>query len=205
MLEPDVAQAIAITLHELATNAAKYGALSRPNGHVRLEWSHTPDGRLRLRWMETGGPLAQKPTRKGFVSRIIVQMIDQQIGKVRFDWRKRRACLRNYTSGVRMSAVGTLFRRARSSWRCPIFGAKQTSRLRTRTSDFEPLPTSNGSPSQSPYLRVRWRRGHQRVVGFAAFGCDWPSNWRRRSICNLRPAGSSRSSFNDVRSLSPIS
>jgi PAS domain S-box-containing protein len=88
LLEPDAAQAIAITLHELATNAAKYGALSMPNGQVRLEWSHAADGRLRLRWMETGGPVAQKPTRKGLGGRIIEQMIVQQKGKVRFDWRK---------------------------------------------------------------------------------------------------------------------
>ncbi|WP_224741486.1 PAS domain S-box protein [Bradyrhizobium sp. 2S1] len=88
MLEPDAAQAIAITLHELATNAAKYGALSGPNGQVRVGWSQEADGRLRLRWMETGGPVAQEPTRKGLGSRIIEQMIVQQKGKVRFDWRK---------------------------------------------------------------------------------------------------------------------
>src|ERR1700745_3280812 len=75
MLEPDAALAIAITLHELATNAAKYGALSRPNGPVLLEWSDAADGRLRVRWMETGGPVAQDPTRKGFGSRIVEQMI----------------------------------------------------------------------------------------------------------------------------------
>ncbi|QIG97533.1 PAS domain S-box protein [Bradyrhizobium sp. 6(2017)] len=88
MLEPDTAQAVAITLHELATNAAKYGALSTPNGQVHLGWSHGADGRLRLRWMETGGPVAQEPTRKGLGSRIIEQMIVQRKGKVRFDWRK---------------------------------------------------------------------------------------------------------------------
>jgi PAS domain S-box-containing protein len=88
LLEPDAAQAIAITLHELTTNAAKYGALSTPNGQVRLEWSHAGDGRLRLRWMETGRPVAQEPTRKGLGRRIIEQMIVQQKGKVRFDWRK---------------------------------------------------------------------------------------------------------------------
>ena len=88
LLEPDAAQAIAITLHELATNAAKYGALSTPNGQVRLEWSHATDGRLRLRWMETGGPVAQKPTRKGLGGRIIEQMIVQQKGSVCFDWRE---------------------------------------------------------------------------------------------------------------------
>jgi PAS domain S-box-containing protein len=87
LLEPDAAQAVAIALHELATNAAKYGALSTSNGQVRLEWSHAADGRLRLRWMETGGPVAKKPTRKGLGTRIIEEMIVQQKGKVAFDWR----------------------------------------------------------------------------------------------------------------------
>ena len=50
--------------------------------------SHAADGQLRLRWMETGGPVAQEPTRKGIGGCIIEQMIVQQKGKVRFDWRK---------------------------------------------------------------------------------------------------------------------
>ena len=54
-------------------------------------------------------------------------------------------------------------------------------------------------------LRGGGRRAHHRVVGLATFGCDWPPNWRRRSICNLRRTGNSGSSFNDVRNLSPIS
>jgi PAS domain S-box-containing protein len=86
-LEPDLAQAIAISLHELATNAAKYGALAVPNGQVELKWSHDADGRLHLRWTESGGPKAQEPTRKGFGGRIIEQMIAQRSGKMNFDWR----------------------------------------------------------------------------------------------------------------------
>jgi two-component sensor histidine kinase len=81
------AQVIAVTLHELATNAAKYGALSVANGQVSLNWSNEKDGRLRLSWAETSGPKVQKPTRKGFGGRIIEQMIVQQSGKARFDWR----------------------------------------------------------------------------------------------------------------------
>jgi two-component sensor histidine kinase len=87
-IEPSAAQAIAVTLHELATNAAKYGALSTPNGQVCLEWSQAADGQLCLRWIETGGPAVQEPTRKGVGGRIIEQMIAQQNGKVRLDWRK---------------------------------------------------------------------------------------------------------------------
>ncbi|MGA8423281.1 MAG: PAS domain S-box protein, partial [Pseudolabrys sp.] len=53
LLAPDVAQIIAVTLHELATNAAKYGALAVPDGQVELKWSHDADGRLHLRWTES--------------------------------------------------------------------------------------------------------------------------------------------------------
>ena len=87
LLEPNVAQAIAVTLHELATNAAKYGALSVTNGRVDLKWSHSPDGLLQMCWTETGGPKVQEPTRKGFGRRVIEQVIPQLKGKTRFDWR----------------------------------------------------------------------------------------------------------------------
>jgi PAS domain S-box-containing protein len=87
LLEPNAAQAVAVILHELATNAAKYGSLSVSNGQIDLKWSHEPDRRLILRWTETGGPAVRPPTRKGFGGRIIEQMIAQQKGETRFDWR----------------------------------------------------------------------------------------------------------------------
>jgi PAS domain S-box-containing protein len=87
LLEPSVAQAVAMTLHELVTNAAKYGALSVSNGKVNLKWSHEANGRLHLRWTETGGPAVQEPTRKGFGGRIIGQMIGQLKGETIFHWR----------------------------------------------------------------------------------------------------------------------
>jgi PAS domain S-box-containing protein len=87
MLEPTVAQAVGVSLHELATNAAKYGSLSAAGGKVDLSWSQELDGSLKLRWAETGGPAVQEPTRKGFGSRIIQQMITQLKGTVDFDWR----------------------------------------------------------------------------------------------------------------------
>ena len=87
LLDPNAAQAVAITLHELATNAAKYGALSAANGQVELEWSQGSDGRLSLRWKETGGPAVQEPTRRGFGRRVMEQLIAQQGGRAHFDWR----------------------------------------------------------------------------------------------------------------------
>ena len=87
LVEPNAAQAIAITLHELATNATKYGALSVPDGQVALQWLHEADGRLILRWREMGGPAVKMPAHQGFGTRIIEGMIGQLKGKSRFDWR----------------------------------------------------------------------------------------------------------------------
>jgi two-component sensor histidine kinase len=87
LLEPSAAQTIAVTLHELATNAAKYGALSVPKGRVQVEWSRAADGRLVLSWTETGGPLVKPPTRRGFGTRVMDGMIRRQLnGEMRFDW-----------------------------------------------------------------------------------------------------------------------
>jgi two-component sensor histidine kinase len=72
---PNTAQALAVTLHELATNAIKYGCLSVPNGHVEVMWSRGADRQLILRWTERGGPPAQKPTREGFGTSVIQRMI----------------------------------------------------------------------------------------------------------------------------------
>jgi PAS domain S-box-containing protein len=88
MLNPELAQAMAITLHELATNAAKYGALSVSEGSVRVEWALATDRRLVLRWTEAGGPPVKPPTRSGFGTNVMEAMIrDQLRGEVRLDWR----------------------------------------------------------------------------------------------------------------------
>ncbi len=87
LLAPNDAQLITVALHELATNAAKYGALSAVDGRVELTWRHAADGRLELRWSETGGPPVRPPTRQGFGTRIINLMSAQLKGAARFDWR----------------------------------------------------------------------------------------------------------------------
>jgi PAS domain S-box-containing protein len=87
LLQPDAAQAIAVIVHELATNAVKYGALSTTGGQVELKWSHPAGGWVVLRWTESGGPRVTKPTCHGFGSRVIKSMIDQLKGKTSFDWR----------------------------------------------------------------------------------------------------------------------
>jgi PAS domain S-box-containing protein len=87
MLEPNTAQTIAISLHELATNAAKYGSLSAADGRVEIVWSRTANGRLSLRWIESGGPTATPPTHRGFGTRVMENIIGQLKGEVHFDWR----------------------------------------------------------------------------------------------------------------------
>jgi PAS domain S-box-containing protein len=77
-----VAITLAMALHELMTNAAKYGALSVPEGQVSVEWSlsHGGDGaqRLSLTWEEHGGPRVVPPTRKGFGSRLIERQLPME-------------------------------------------------------------------------------------------------------------------------------
>jgi len=87
VLEPTSAQAIAVVLHELATNASKYGALSSAKGQIGLTWSRSENGQLVLRWIELGGPSVSAPERRGFGSRLIEGTISALGGKVLFDWR----------------------------------------------------------------------------------------------------------------------
>jgi two-component sensor histidine kinase len=75
-------------LHELATNAAKFGALSKPEGRVQIEWSRSSDRLLILSWTETDGPLVKPPSRHGFGTRVMEDMIRGQLkGEMCFDWR----------------------------------------------------------------------------------------------------------------------
>ena len=87
MLQPDAAQAIAVCLHELATNAAKYGALSLPGGRIHVDWSMVADGRLMFHWSEVGGPAVAAPARRGFGMQVMERMILSLKGGVRLDWR----------------------------------------------------------------------------------------------------------------------
>ena len=64
-VSPEAAQDIALCAHELGTNAAKYGALSRTDGTVSVDWSNT-DGMFVFRWIEAGGPAVSEPDRTGF-------------------------------------------------------------------------------------------------------------------------------------------
>ncbi|WP_395671247.1 HWE histidine kinase domain-containing protein [Phenylobacterium sp.] len=78
-LPPQIALSLSLALHELATNAAKYGALSGPEGEVEIDWA-SRDGELRLTWRERGGPLVSAPTRRGFGTRLIERGLARELG-----------------------------------------------------------------------------------------------------------------------------
>jgi two-component sensor histidine kinase/two-component SAPR family response regulator len=87
ILPPDRAQTIALILHELATNAAKYGALSVPRGTVNVGWQ-IEGGCLGIEWSESGGPAVKVPSHRGVGTRIINASTSSIRGaRTNFDWR----------------------------------------------------------------------------------------------------------------------
>jgi two-component sensor histidine kinase/DNA-binding response OmpR family regulator len=85
-LDPATAQILALALHELATNAAKYGALSSTFGKVTLSWELGPNC-LVLQWVESGGPTVQPPRSEGYGTRVIGASVERQLdGCATFDW-----------------------------------------------------------------------------------------------------------------------
>jgi len=86
-LLPATAQTVALAMHELITNSAKYGALSAQSGRLRVDWEDQA-GLLKIGWAETGGPRVEKPTTRGFGTRSVIASIESQLGgKAEFDWR----------------------------------------------------------------------------------------------------------------------
>jgi PAS domain S-box-containing protein len=86
-LEPRTAQTLALALHELSTNAAKYGALSVMSGRVKLTWELRSE-KLVLQWVESDGPATLPPATPGFGIRVISASIERQLeGEAKFDWR----------------------------------------------------------------------------------------------------------------------
>lgn len=84
VLNPDAAQAITMVLHELTTNAAKYGALSAPKGRVEIEISKRQDPgaeeMLDLQWRESGGPHVSSPARMGYGAKVIQDSLSHELG-----------------------------------------------------------------------------------------------------------------------------
>jgi len=81
VLDPRTISTLSLVLHELATNAAKYGALSAPGGRVRVSWRlEEPDGALRLKWEETGGPAVTPPATTGYGTHLIQSTTAYSLG-----------------------------------------------------------------------------------------------------------------------------
>lgn len=90
-LPPRSAIAVALALHELATNAAKYGALSAPGGRVTIDWTAAPgedrELQLTMTWRESGGPAVAEPVARGFGTRLIQRGLPAELrGQVRIDY-----------------------------------------------------------------------------------------------------------------------
>lgn len=78
-LAPNDALSLGLAIHELATNAAKYGALSRPGGTVAVTWQRLGDDLVEVVWQESGGPEVARPERRGFGTDLIERVVAQEL------------------------------------------------------------------------------------------------------------------------------
>ena len=80
-LDPRETLALGMVMHELATNAAKYGALSNTSGRVEVTWSQADDGNgtLAIHWRESGGPAVAAPRRRGFGSLLLERQLAYEL------------------------------------------------------------------------------------------------------------------------------
>ncbi|ATC34380.1 PAS domain S-box protein [Caulobacter vibrioides] len=87
LIDAQAAQSLALVIHELATNASKYGALSRPLGRLNVSWSFDEAGVLRLAWREDAGVSVTPPTQRGFGSTLIESAVKQLGAWIEHTWR----------------------------------------------------------------------------------------------------------------------
>ena len=80
VLTPKSALALSLAVHELATNAAKYGSLSQASGCLAVSWKLVDDGCVELSWTESNGPLVDAPTHRGFGSTLIERALAMETG-----------------------------------------------------------------------------------------------------------------------------
>lgn len=91
---------LALALHELSTNAAKYGALSNEQGRIHISWSVTSEGAFTFLWKERGGPEGASPSRKGFGARLTERVVPSYFNG--------HADLRYAPEGLRYELKGSL-------------------------------------------------------------------------------------------------
>lgn len=99
-LSAQQALGLSLAIHELATNATKYGALSRPEGRITITWDKQADNGFTFDWQEMGGPPVTEPTRRGFGSRLTERVVS--------DLFQGQAAIRFEPAGVSFSLVGKL-------------------------------------------------------------------------------------------------
>ena len=87
LLPAEQVQAVSMIVHELATNASKYGSLSAAGGGLAVSWVRIGEGAVRITWLETCVNPIVPPTRAGFGSQLIAQLARQLQGEVVYDWR----------------------------------------------------------------------------------------------------------------------
>ena len=96
MVRPQVGVALMMILHELATNALKYGALSVPSGRLLVTWRQDGEGeaeRFHVRWSEESGPKVTPPTRQGFGTKLIERSTTHELGgEARLEYREEGVC-----------------------------------------------------------------------------------------------------------------
>lgn len=117
-LDPSAYLSFALVIHELATNARKYGALSVPRGRLTVRWRVERGGVLQMDWLESGGPPVVAPTHRGFGTRVITQALSHHLhGQVALDF--RRSGLRVHLVAGRGFVAGAPARRAGTSRAAP--------------------------------------------------------------------------------------
>jgi len=110
LLTPKAAGALSLALHELATNAIKFGALSVDTGRVDIRWRERAGGGLELEWIESNGPLVPAPSRTGFGSTLLEKVTGRELGgavKVEFRREGVRATLTAAASAIATRSGGT--------------------------------------------------------------------------------------------------
>jgi len=107
-LQPATAQTLAMALHELVTNSAKYGALSTLSGRLTIKWEVEGEI-LQMLWEERNGPLVEKPASRGFGTRSVIASIESQLGgKALFDWCSEGLICRLLVPLMRQTATSEL-------------------------------------------------------------------------------------------------
>ena len=136
-LEPQHALYVALMLHELATNANKYGALSQPEGTIAAAWS-VLDDQLKLTWVERGGPRVCEPARRGFGTTLIEQTARADGGDARVDYDEK---------GV--------------SWEITLPYCRNGS---LKKATVQPIPSKNTARQAAPRLRTSLLTGKRFLV-----------------------------------------